>query len=141
MHKVFTYLVLFWLLILTIFSCYVVKAERSFLKFADFVLDDNLKNVVQSGGDTFYVVSMVQVSVPYVDKTLSFWTPLYISSKNLGQLIDWKRKQFLMVKEFENIDFDSRMAAMKADQYLKQRLSELQSRQKATVKNEKRKHA
>lgn len=128
MNKFTFGLLLFWLTVLTVFGCYVIKAEHAFLKFADFVLDDNLKNVVQSGGATFYVVDMGIVPVPGVDKSLKFWSPIYVNANDLGKLIDWKRNQTLMVKEFQNMDFESKMAALRADKYFQQRLSDLRKR-------------
>ena len=115
---------------LTGFSCYVVKAERAFLKFADFVLDDNLKNVVQSGGATFYVVDMEKFAVAQLGEQVPFWRPMYVKDSDMGKLIDWKRGNILMVRDFLNMDFQSRVAAAKADQYLKGRLSDLRERKK-----------
>ena len=146
MNKIITGLVLVWLVVMTGFGCYVMKAEHEFLKFADFVLDDNLKNVVQSGGVTYYVVDMENVGTALLSTKVKLWQPMYVAAGDLDKLIDWKRTSTLMFRDFQNLDFQSRIAAAKADQYLKSRILGMQDRkmtpeEKAKqVKKEKRKH-
>jgi len=128
MNKFITGLVLVWLVVLTAFSCYSIKAERELLKFADFVLDDNLKNVVQSGGATFYIVDMERYANAMLGHEVPLWQPIYVKDTDMGALIEWKVKFDLMVRDFKNVDFQSRIAAAKADQYFKRRVSGMQDR-------------
>lgn len=123
MNKFITGLILVWLVVLTAFSCYAIKAERELLKFADFVLTDNLKNVVQSGGVTFYVVNMDPFSKAKVLTDIPLWQPVYVKDTDMGKLMDWQRKYILMIRNFNNLDFNSKIAAAKANQYLKKRLA------------------
>ena len=128
MNKFITGLILVWLVVLTAFSCYAIKAERELLKFADFVLDDDLKNVVQSGGATFYVVDMERYANAMLGHEVPLWQPIYVKDTDMGALIEWKVKFDLMVRDFKNVDFQSRIAAAKADQYFKGRVSGMKDR-------------
>ena len=121
-------LILIWLVILTGTTCWVIRVEREFLKFADFVVSDNLKNVVQSGGRTFYVVEMGKVPALRPDSKVDFWTPIYVEEKQLGQLVHFTRKQAIMVHEFEELDITARQIAAQADTYFKRKLAKTQDR-------------
>lgn len=146
MNRIITGLMLIWLVVLTACSCYNIKAERELLKFADFVLDDNLKNVVQSGGVTYYVVDMEQYATAFLGSKVNLWQPIYVAGKDLDALIDWRQKQTLMVRDFNNINFQSKIAAAKADQYFKSRVQGMQRRNMTpeqilkAADREKRKH-
>ena len=122
-------LILVWLVILTGTTCWVIRAEREFLKFADFVVQDNLKNVVQSGGRTFYIVEMGKVPALRPDSHVDFWTPIYVDEKQLGKLVDFSRKQAIMVHEFNELDITARQIAAQADTYFKRKLTETQDRE------------
>lgn len=123
MSKFITVLVLIWLVVLTGFTCYIIKAEHEFLKFADFVVDDNIKNVVQSGGATFYVVDMELYGNAQLGTTVPLWQPIYVKDTDMGALIDWKRGNVLMVRDFLNINFQSKVLAADADRYIKLRMA------------------
>ena len=129
-NKFTVYLMLFWLTVLTATGCYIIRAEHEFLKFADFVIDDNLKNVIQSGGATFYIVDMDNWATANLGTNVRLWRPLYVMDKDMGKLVDWKRKQTLMVRDFENINWQSKVIAEQADRYIKLRLSGMQDRKK-----------
>jgi hypothetical protein len=141
MSKVITWFILIWLVVLTGFTCYVIKAEREFLKFADFVLDDNLKNVVKSGGGQFYVVDMAKAAVEGYHNGVTFWSPVYVNAVDLEKLINWKQTNILMVKQYEEMDL--RMQSMRpfvvesADRYMKLRMAAMEDR-KLTPKEKKR---
>lgn len=128
MSKFITILMLVWLVVLTAFSCYSIKAEVELLEFADFVLDDNLKNVIQSGGATFYVVDMEYYANAKLVKDVPLWQPIYVKDTDMEALILWKQKFSLMIRDFKNLDFQSRIAAAKADQYFKRRVTGMQER-------------
>ena len=140
MSKFITALVLIWLIVLTGFTCYIIKAEREFLKFADFVVDDNIKNVVQSGGATFYVVDMELYANAQLGTTVPLWQPIYVKDTDMAALIDWKRGNVLMVRDFMNINFQSKVLADSADRYIKLRMAGVYDRkltpeQKAKITN------
>jgi hypothetical protein len=125
-----TIIVLLVLLIavVTVTNIYMMKAEREFLHFCDMVLDDNLKNVVKSGGATFYVVDMVELDIGRKDTGSKFWAPLYVNEIDLETLLQWKRTNAIMVRDFQNLDFDSKMAMQKANAYFQKRLAQVKER-------------
>jgi hypothetical protein len=125
MSKIVTCLILIWLCVLTGFTCYVIKAEHSFLKFADFVLDDNLKNVVQSGGQTFYVIDMAKVTS---SDLVPVWSPVYVDSKDMGKFTQLKRKQTMLIKELEELGPMMQKVSPEADRFMKMKIAELESR-------------
>jgi hypothetical protein len=128
MNKFITYLVLAWLVILTGFTCYIIRAEREFLKFADFVVDDNLKNVIKSGGATFYIVDMEHYANAELLTQVPLWQPVYVKDTDMKNLVDWKRKYTLMVRDFQNIDFQSITIAASADRYIKLQMAGMEDR-------------
>ena len=130
MNKFITGLILVWLVVLTAFSCYVLKAEHEFLRFADFVVDDNLKNVVQSGGSTFYIVDMDNWATANLGTTVKLWRPIYVRDKDMAALVTWKRRQTIMFRDFDNINWQSKVIAEQADRYLKLRIAGMYDRKK-----------
>ena len=120
--KFIIYLTLIWLMVLTATGCYIIKAEHEFLKFADFVLAGNIKNAVQSGGATFYVVDMGRYPDALLGKRIPLWQPIYVKDTDMNALVEWKLKFHLMVMDFKNADFQSKIAAAKADQYFKRQV-------------------
>jgi len=128
MSKIITGLMLIWLVVITVTGCFSRKAEVEFLQFADMVIDDNIKNVVKSGGGTFLVVDMGNVTMPGLTPDIRLWSPIYVNEKDLDKIIDWKRKQVIMVRDFKNINFQSPIIAAQAERYFKKRLDNLEIR-------------
>lgn len=130
MNKVITGLILVWLTVLTAFGCYTLKAEHELLKFADFVLDDNLKNVIQSGGTIFYIVDMDMYAKAHLLTDVPLWQPVYVKDSDMEHLAAWKRKYTLMVRDFNNLNFKSKLTAAQADRYFKNRVIGMYDRKK-----------
>jgi transglutaminase-like putative cysteine protease len=59
---------------------------------------------------------------------VSLWRPIYVNQKDLGKIIEWKQRQTLMIRDFSNVDWKSRMAADKASAYLNNRLDDVERR-------------
>lgn len=126
--KLILALMLVWLVALTASDCLVIKAEKEFLKFADFVIDDNLKNVVQSGGHTYYVVDMGKADIGRPEIGVTFWTPVYVEGSELEVITNFQRKRALMVKEFEELDITGKQIAAQAGRFVEGKLKNLQER-------------
>lgn len=118
--------------VVTVTNIYMMKADREFLHFCDMVIDDNIKNVVESGGSTFYVVDMAEVDIKRPDVGVKFWGPVYVRDKDLDTVANWKRKMTLMVGDFENLDFDSKIRMAKVNQWFQQKLKEERGRKEKT---------
>lgn len=121
-------LMFFWVLILTITVSYLLKTDREFLYFTDMVIDDNLKNTIKSGGNTFFVIDMFQIDIGRPDLPIKVWTPVWVEEKDMDKLIQWKRQITLMVRDFEIMDMDSKIAASKVDRWFKKKLQETEVR-------------
>jgi len=121
-------LIILWLVALSISNCLIIKAEREFLKFTDFVIDDNLKNVVQSGGNTYYIVDMGKVTIPQDVGGTNLWSPIYVDGKDLPALADWRRKMSIMVKEYDEMDITGKQLVAQAEGFFTRKLAETQKR-------------
>lgn len=122
------WLLILWLVIDAFTLGYLIKTDRAFLKFADMVMDDNLKNVVKSGGSTFYVVDVAEMNLGRPDVGVKFYAPIYIRDNDLEKAFHWKRTNALMVQEFENLNFQTIMAATRANAYFQMKLAETETR-------------
>ena len=96
------------------------------------MVDDNLKNIVQSGGGQFYVVDMAKADIDGFYKGVSFWTPVYVNATDLDKLINWKQTNYLMVKEFEALDMQIKslqpIGVPSAERYLNLRMAQMEER-------------
>lgn len=122
------WLLILWLVIDAFTLGYLIKTDRVFLKFADMVMDDNLKNVVKSGGSTFYVVDVAEMNLGRPDVGVKFYAPIYIRDADLEKAFHWKRTNALMVQEFENLNFQTITAATRANAYFQMKLAETETR-------------
>jgi len=121
-------LIVLWLTVISVTQVAFLKGQREYLKFADMVLDDNLKNVIVSGGKTFLIVDMAVMEGFRDDIPVRLWSPVFISEEDLPRIADWKRSMQMMFKEFEDMEFDRKLIMAKVDQYFKQRLTQVQDR-------------
>jgi hypothetical protein len=121
-------LIVLWLTVISVTQVAFLKGQREYLKFADMVLDDNLKNVIVSGGKTFLIVDMAVMEGYRDDVPARLWSPVYISEEELPRIADWRRSTQLMVNKFEEDEFDRKLIMAKVDQYFKQRLVQVQDR-------------
>lgn len=128
MKLITTILLVIWLCILTASIAYLNKAALNFLKFEEMMIDDNLKNVVVSSGETFYVVGMKLDEYSRGDKDLPVWYPVYVTEDVLGKLVDRQRKEYVMVKNFQEMELQAEYAISKADRYFKSRLKDVQAK-------------
>lgn len=118
--KLFTSaLVIIWLVVLTLTSFYNTGTDQKLLGLIGRMIDDNLKNVVVSGKETYYVVGVKQADLSRGDKTLPLFVPLYANEQTIGKMIDKSREEYLMVKEFQKMELDAAYAAAKADRFFK----------------------
>jgi hypothetical protein len=128
------------LLFVWLFSCsvaiqYLNKADDKLLDFADFVIDDNLKNVIQSGGQTYYIIDTVKVDIGRTSTGVDFVMPVYVAEKDLDKLANWKRRMVLMVKEYDQLDITGKQIAAQANSYFKRKLAETQQRKEEKKKD------
>lgn len=121
-------LMLVWLVILTGTFVYVLNCEKAFLKFADLVVDDNLKNVIVAGGKTFLIAEMLQVDIGRPDLPIKLYGPVYMDADEMEKMVTWKQKNWLMVRDYERMDLESRIQMAKVNTWFKQRLAETQER-------------
>lgn len=131
-RDVIFFLIFVWMIVLSATLAYVLKAEHEFLVFADMMVDDNLKNVVKSGGRTYLVVDMSEVDIGRPDLPVKLYAPMYMHDEDMEKMVDWKQKMYLMVRDFEKMDMDAKIAAAKAGAYFKKRLKEVQARKEKT---------
>lgn len=121
-------LLFIWLFACSVAIHYLNIADNKLLAFADFVIDDNLKNVIQSGGLTYYIVDTVVADVGRESTGVKFVMPIYVSEKDLPKLILWKQRMALMVKEYDQLDVTGKQLAAEANGYFKRKLAETQQR-------------
>jgi len=121
-------LIVLWLLTISVTQAFFCAGQREFLKFADFVIDDNLKNVIQSGGKTYLVVDMAIIEGLRPDIPVKLWGPVFISEEDLPRIADWERSMQIMVNEYEDMEFDRKLIMAKVDQYFKRKLEETKTR-------------
>jgi hypothetical protein len=123
-------LMFLWLLACSVAIHYLNNVDKQLLAFADFVIDDNLKNVIQSGGQTYYIVDTIKINTEQKYDGVNFVTPMYVSEKDLAKLTQWKRKMVLMVKEFNELDITGKQLDAQANGYFKRKLAETQERKR-----------
>lgn len=128
MKTTITLLMFIWMVVLTGTVFELNRADRKFLTFADMMVDDNLKNVIKSGGKTFLIVDMLPVDIGRPDIPIPIYGPVYMNDSDMEKIGNWKRRMAIMVKEYEQMDFDSRLRMAKVNEWFKKKLAETQER-------------
>jgi hypothetical protein len=108
-------LVIVWLVILTLTSCYNTGTDQKLLKLVGSMIGDNLKNYVVSGKETYYVVGMKLAELSRGDEKLPMYFPVYVTEQVMLAMMDKSRKEYIMLKEFQKMEMDILVANAKRD--------------------------